>query len=121
MEKKNTSSETKISLGSHEILYILRNPKLITLSTNPTTYPFLNQINLANESPFPYLTNHFNIVLPFMPRFFKLSLSFTLYYKNVYEASRNITIQETYIEMLSCNHCCYGKTMSITQPECVYL
>jgi len=25
------------------------------------------------------------------------------------------------IEVRPCNHCCSGKAMSITQPECVYL
>jgi len=26
-----------------------------------------------------------------------------------------------YIKARSCNHCCSGKAMSITQPECVFV
>ena len=38
----------------------------------------------------------------------------------VYKTIEAVCVQRN-IEEGSCDHCCSGKTMIITQPECVYL
>ena len=77
--------EKIMSLGSEETLRILENPKEhYRVHNSPPLVPLLRQISSVHALPTEFFKIHFNIILPFMPRSFTLSLSLRFAHRNLY-------------------------------------